>query len=144
MSNSIDLVSMRLFTRVARRGSFAEAARHFNLPASSVSRRIARLEKALGHRLLYRHTRVVRLTEIGERYFHQVREALEIIDDASEQVAGAAHHPRGLLRVNTPVAFGRIHVAPHLARFQKAYPDIEVELTLTDTIIDPVQEGRTW
>ncbi|MGB8712906.1 MAG: LysR family transcriptional regulator [Onishia taeanensis] len=141
MSNSVTLVALRLFVRVATSGSFAEAARHFGLPASSVSRRIAGLEKALGHRLLYRHTRAVRLTEVGEGYLQQVREALESLDMASEQVSGAASHPQGLLRVNAPVAFGRLHVAPLLASFQARYPDIEIELTLTDAFVDPVQEG---
>ena len=141
MSNDVTLVALRLFVRVATFGSFAEAARYFGLPASSVSRHIAGLERRLGHRLLYRHTRAVRLTEVGERYFQQVREALESLDMASEQVGGAASQPRGLLRINAPVAFGRLHVAPLLADFQAAYPDIEIELTLTDAFVDPVQEG---
>ncbi|WP_204355730.1 LysR family transcriptional regulator [Marinobacter bohaiensis] len=140
-SNDIDLISLRLFVRVASSGRFAEAARHFGLPASSVSRRIARLEKALGHRLLYRHTRAVRLTEVGERYFLQVRDLLDELDRAAEQVSGAAGQPRGTLRVNAPVAFGRRHIAPLLAAFQSRYPAIDVDMTLTDAFVDPVQEG---
>ena len=141
MSKDIDLVSLRLFVYVAKTGRFAEAARHFELPPSSVSRRIAQLEKKLEHRLLYRHTRAMRLTEVGEAYYHQVRDALEMLDSATEQVSGAAHHPQGTLHINAPVAFGNLQLMPILVIFQAAYPDIAVELTLTDAIIDPVQEG---
>lgn len=141
MSNSITLVGLRLFVSVAATSSFAATAREHGLPASSVSRHIARLEKSLGQRLLYRHTRAVRLTEVGERYYQQVREVIDTLDIATEQAAGAATRPHGLLRINAPVAFGRRHIAPQLASFQLAYPHIETELTLSDAFIDPVQEG---
>ena len=95
----------------------------------------------MGQRLLYRHTRAVKLTEAGERYFHEVRDALARLELATEQVMGGAQHPQGVLRINAPVAFGRRHIAPHLARFQQQYPGIQVELTLEDRFIDPVQEG---
>nr|WP_289073348.1 LysR family transcriptional regulator [uncultured Halomonas sp.] len=141
MDNSIRLLTLRLFVRVAFSGSFSEAARYFGVPTSSASRHIASLERALGQRLLYRHTRAVKLTEAGERYFHEVRDALARLELATEQVMGGAQHPQGVLRINAPVAFGRRHIAPHLARFQQQYPGIQVELTLEDRFIDPVQEG---
>ena len=141
MDNSIRLLTLRLFVRVAVSGSFSEAARYFGVPTSSASRHIASLERALGQRLLYRHTRAVKLTEAGERYFHEVRDALARLELATEQVTGGAQHPQGVLRINAPVAFGRRHIAPHLARFQQQYPGIQVELTLEDRFIDPVQEG---
>lgn len=141
MDNSIRLMALRLFVRVASSGSFAEAARHFDLPASSVSRHIAGLERTLGQRLLYRHTRAVRLTDAGERYYQDIRQVLESLDVATEQVIGGATHPQGVLRINAPVAFGRRHIAPLLARFQDENSAVEVELTLSDAFIDPVQEG---
>jgi DNA-binding transcriptional LysR family regulator len=141
LDNSIRLLTLRLFVRVAVSGSFSEAARYFGVPTSSASRHIASLERALGQRLLYRHTRAVKLTEAGERYFHEVRDALARLELATEQVMGGAQHPQGVLRINAPVAFGRRHIAPHLARFQQQYPGIQVELTLEDRFIDPVQEG---
>ena len=141
MDNSVRLLALRLFVRVAASGSFSEAARYYALPPSSASRHIASLEQALGQRLLYRHTRAVKLTEAGERYFHEVRDALARLELATEQVMGGAQHPQGVLRINAPVAFGRRHIAPHLARFQQQYPDIQVDLTLEDRFIDPVQEG---
>ncbi len=141
MDNSLRLLALRLFVRVAASGSFADAARYFDLPASSVSRHIAGLERSLGQRLLYRHTRAVRLTDAGERYFQEVKRVLESLDAATEQVVSGAREPQGLLRLNAPVAFGRRHIAPLLASFQQANPAVEVELTLSDAFIDPVQEG---
>ncbi|MGM0856493.1 MAG: LysR family transcriptional regulator [Pseudomonadota bacterium] len=141
MDNSLRLMTLRLFVRVAASGSFAEAARYFDLPASSVSRHIAGLERSLGQRLLYRHTRAVRLTDAGERYYQDIRRVLDSLDLANEQVSGGAKQPQGLLRINAPVAFGRRHIAPLLARFQDENPAIDVELTLSDAFIDPVQEG---
>lgn len=141
MDNSIRLLALRLFVRIAANGSFAEAARYFDLPVSSVSRHIAGLERTLGQRLLYRHTRAVRLTDAGERYYQDLRHVLASLDLATEQVIGGAKHPQGLLRINAPVAFGRRHIAPLLASFQDEHPGIEVELTLNDAFIDPVQEG---
>lgn len=141
MDNSPSLLALRLFVRVAMTGSFAEAARFFSLPASSVSRHIANLEKHLGQRLLFRHTRAVRLTDSGERYYQDVRQILENLELANEQVSSGASGARGLLRINAPVAFGQRHIAPLLAGLQLQHPVLDVELTLSDAFIDPVQEG---
>lgn len=141
MNNSPSLPALQLFVRVAMTGSFAETARFYSLPASSVSRHIAKLEKHLGQRLLFRHTRAVRLTDAGERYYLDVRQILVNLDLANEQLSGSADGPRGLLRVNAPVGFGRRHIAPLLAGLQSQHPALEVELTLSDAFIDPVQEG---
>jgi DNA-binding transcriptional LysR family regulator len=141
MSNSPSMLALRLFVRVASVNSFTQAAADFDLPASSVSRHISALEATLGQRLLYRHTRAVRLTEAGERYYQQVREALLQLDMAAEQVGGETAEPQGTLRLNAAVALGRLHLVPLLVEFQQRYPKIEVELTLTDAFIDPVQEG---
>jgi len=141
LDNSPSLLALRLFVRVAMTGSFIEAARFFSLPASSVSRHIAALEKQLGQRLLFRHTRAVRLTDAGERYYQDVKQILDNLELANEQISGGASGPRGLLRVNAPVAFGRRHIAPQLAALQSQYPLLNIELTLSDAFIDPVQEG---
>lgn len=141
MGNDVQLLSLRLFIRVAHSGSFTEAAHDFDLPPSSVSRRISALEQTLGQRLLYRHSRAVRLTEAGERYLSQVSEALTLLDMAADEVSGTASVPRGVLRINAPVAYGRRHIAPLLEAFQSRYSELEIELTLTDAFVDPVQEG---
>ncbi|MET0936806.1 MAG: LysR family transcriptional regulator [Luteibacter sp.] len=137
----MQLNGLRYFAMVAATGSFIATARHFRVPASSVSRHIAALEKEVGQQLLYRHTRAVRLTEAGERYYLTVREALDLLDMAGEQASDHDASPRGLVRINAPVALGRLHIAPILHELQKTYPDLSVQLTLTDAFIDPVQEG---
>jgi hypothetical protein len=84
----------------------------------------------------------VRLTEAGERYYQDVREALSALDPAAEQVSGTGTDPQGLLRINAPVAFGRRHIAPLLSRYQARHRGIEVELTLTDAYISPDLPGK--
>jgi DNA-binding transcriptional LysR family regulator len=137
----MQIKALRLFVHVAMTGSFIATARHFGVPGSSVSRHIAALEEDIGQRLLFRHTRAVRLTDAGERYYLQVREALELLDAATEIAADKDAAPRGLLRVNAPVALGRRHIAPLLAEFQRLHRGLSVELMLTDAFVDPVQEG---
>ncbi|MBP2547129.1 DNA-binding transcriptional LysR family regulator [Neorhizobium galegae] len=141
MSNDLTLLSLRLFVDLAATASFSATARRHSLPPSSVSRHISGLEELLGQRLLFRNTRAVTLTDAGSAYLREVREALSQIDLASEQARGAAGEARGLLRINAPVAFGRRHIAPLLSAYQALHPRVEVDLTLSDTFIDPVAEG---
>ncbi len=141
MSNDLTLIALRLFVDVAATGSFSETARRHGLPPSSVSRHIQGLEQVVGQRMLFRHTRAVTLTEAGSAYCLEVRDLLASLALATEQAQGAASEPRGLLRINAPVAFGRRHIAPLLARYQARYPEVEVELTLIDAYVDPVSEG---
>ncbi|KPC49599.1 LysR family transcriptional regulator [Amantichitinum ursilacus] len=135
------LKAHRFFAMVATTGSFSATARHFQVPASSVSRFIAALEREVGQQLLYRNTRAVTLTDAGERYYQQIREVLDLLDAADEQIAGKGGDIRGLVRLNVPVALGRLHIAPLLDGLQQRYPELTVELTLTDAFIDPVSEG---
>jgi DNA-binding transcriptional LysR family regulator len=137
----MQLKALRYFLAVAATGSFLKAARQFQVPASSVSRFIAALESDLGRQLFYRSTRAVRLTEAGEHFHAQVRAAVEQLDEAAEQLSGSDAAIRGLVRINAPEALGRLHLARIVNDLQDAYPDLVVELVLTDTFIDPVQEG---
>ncbi|HEY0332338.1 MAG TPA: LysR family transcriptional regulator [Stenotrophomonas sp.] len=137
----MQLKALRYFLAVASTGSFLASARQFQVPASSVSRFIAALEKDLGRQLFYRSTRAVRLTEAGEQFFLQVRDAVELLDQAAEQLGAQNTGIRGLVRINAPEAFGRLHVAHIVNQLQAKYPELVVELTLTDAFIDPVQEG---
>lgn len=137
----MQIKALRFFAMVAATESFSATARHFRVPASSVSRHIAALERDVGQQLLFRHTRAVRLTEVGERYYAQVREALELLDAAAEHAVDSAATLSGVIRINAPVAMGRLHIAPLLVDLQRLYPALVVELTLTDAFIDPVQEG---
>ncbi|MDB5731455.1 MAG: LysR family transcriptional regulator [Variovorax sp.] len=137
----MQLNALRYFAMVAATGSFVATARHFQVPPSSVSRFVSALEREVGQQLLYRNTRSVRLTETGERYYVQLRDVLDALDLATEQAAGKDAGVRGLVRINAPVALGRLHIAEIVNQLQATYPELTVELTLTDAFIDPVQEG---
>jgi DNA-binding transcriptional LysR family regulator len=137
----MNLQALRYFLMVSTTGSFLATARHVDVPASSVSRFVASLEKELGQQLLYRSTRAVRLTEQGQRYYSQVREAIDLLDGAAEQLAHRDASIRGLVRINAPEALGRLHIAQLINQLQARYPELSIELTLTDALIDPVQEG---
>ncbi len=137
----MNVQALRYFLMVATTGSFLGTARHFEVPASSVSRFIASLEKELGRQLLYRSTRAVTLTEEGQRYYTQVREAVDLLDSAADQLAHRDRGLRGLVKINAPVGLGRLHIAHLVNELQAKYPELTVELTLTDNVIDPVQEG---
>ena len=137
----MQLKALRYFLMVASTSSFLATARHFRVPASSVSRFIAALEKELGRQLFYRSTRAVRLTEDGERFHQQVREAIELLDAAVDDLGRDDGGVSGRLRINAPEAFGRLHVAGLISALQAGHPALDVELQLTDAYIDPVQEG---
>lgn len=137
----MNINALRYFAMVATSASFVTTARHFGVPASSVSRYIAALEAEVGQQLLFRHTRAVRLTDAGERFYTTIREALDLLDMAAEQAADKDAAPKGLVRVNAPLALGRLHIAPILHALQKVYPALSVHLSLTDAFVDPVQEG---
>jgi len=137
----MQLKALRYFLMVATTGSFLATARHYRVPASSVSRFIAALERDLGQQLFYRSTRAVRLTEAGEQFHLQVRDAVELLDQAAEQLERRDSALRGLVRINAPESLGRLHIAHIVNALQEKYPELIVELTLTDTLIDPVQEG---
>ncbi len=141
MGSTMDLKGLRYFLKAAETGSFLETARIFNTPASSVSRYISSLEKDLGHQMFYRSTRAIRLTEEGARFRLQANEALELLDSAVGELALRDEQIHGQLSINAPEALGRLHVAGVLNKLQERYPDLSVELTLTDTYIDPVREG---
>jgi DNA-binding transcriptional LysR family regulator len=140
-SLGMHLKAHRFFAMVAVTGSFSATARHFQVPASSVSRFIAALEREVGQQLLYRNTRAVTLTEAGERYYLQIREVLDLLDAADEQVTGKGGGIRGLVRINAPVALGHLHIVKLLDGLYERYPELTVELTVSDVYIDPVQEG---
>lgn len=137
----MNLKAHRYFAMVAVTGSFSATARHFQVPASSVSRFIAALEREVGQQLLYRNTRAVKLTDAGERYYVRIREVLELLDAADEEVAGKGGDIRGMVRINAPIAFGHLHIVKLLNGLYSLYPELTVELSVTDAFIDPVQEG---
>jgi DNA-binding transcriptional LysR family regulator len=136
------LREMRIFARVARRGSFSEAARELRISVTAVSRAVAQLEEELATQLLYRTTRQVTLTEAGAGFLVRSEQLLADLDEleASARSAGGAE-PRGLLRVAAGTTFGARHVAPIAAQLLEAHPLLELELELSDRHVDLVAEG---
>lgn len=135
------LESMRIFVAVAEAQSFATAARQLRLSAPVVTRAVAALEQHLGARLLHRTTRLVRPTEVGERFLLDCRRILADVHDA-ESLAGGAHaEPRGQLAVTSSVLFGRKHVAPLLLDFLAEHPGVSVRAFFVDRIVGLLDEG---
>lgn len=137
----LDLNLLAVFARVAESGSFAEAARRMNSSRSAVSKMVAKLEVALGARLLNRSTRHLSLTEIGAAVAEHGSRILEEAADAENLVASLTSEPRGVLRISASVAFGTLHVAPALAEFLPLYPKMKVDLTITDRWVDLAEDG---
>ena len=136
-----DLNLMAIFARVVEAGSFAEAARRMATSRSAISKAVAKLEKELGARLLNRTTRYLSLTEIGASVSEHCTRMLCEAEQARKLVDSLTTAPRGLLRVSASVAFGTLHIAPALAVFLSRYPEIRIDLTITDRWVDLAEEG---
>lgn len=136
-----DPKNLVLFAKVVESGGIRSAARALMLPKTTVSRAIAQLETNLGARLLERSPRKVRLTELGQIFFHHCQRVAQEIEEAEAAVGTLQSSPRGRLRVAAPVTFGRSLLSPCLSRFLKSYPEINLELELTNRKVDPAEEG---
>lgn len=136
-----DLNLLAIFARVVEAGSFSEAARRLETSRSAVSKAVAKLEKSLDARLLHRTTRHLSLTEIGQAVAAHCGRLLEEAGEVERLVDSLAAEPRGVLRVSASVAFGTLHVAPALADFLAAHPELTMELTITDRLVDLAEEG---
>lgn len=123
---------LAFFTQLVRLGSLAATARELNLTPPAVSKRLAQLEQRLGVRLLNRTTRSISLTAEGEVYLLNAQRILGEIEEMERQVSSSRAAPRGLLRVNAPLGFGRTHVGPAISSFVRRYPEVEVQLQLSD------------
>jgi DNA-binding transcriptional LysR family regulator len=131
---------MQAFVRVVEQRSFSAAATDLGLTPSAVSRLVSRLEERLGVRLLHRTTRRLALTSEGNLYFAHARRILTDIEEVEAEVARSRGAPRGHLHVNTSIAFAVHQLAPALPEFLMRYPEIKVELSVTDRIIDLVED----
>jgi len=131
---------MRAFVRVVEHRSFSAAANALGLTPSAISKLVSRLEDRLGVRLLHRTTRRLALTSEGEVYFARARHILSDIDEAEAEVARSRGSPRGRLHVNTSIAFAVHQLAPALPEFLNRYSDIQVDLSITDRVVDLVEE----
>ena len=136
-----DLNDMVTFARVVEAKSFSEAARRMQASKSRVSKAIAKLERSLGARLLNRSTRGLSLTEVGAAFYEHCARIIEEAEQARQLVSQLHSEPRGVLKVTTSVAFGTLHIAPALPEFLARYPDLGVDMTITDRLVDLVEEG---
>lgn len=127
---------MRVFLRVAALGSFSAAGADVGMTPSATAKLIGRIEARLGVRLIERSTRRLRLTDEGELYRERADILLGELDAFDAEIAGGARSPTGTIRVNVSVPFGRHCVLPLLPDFTRAYPDIRLDLTLTDEVVD--------
>jgi LysR family transcriptional regulator for bpeEF and oprC len=133
--------AMRAFVQVVESGSYTKAAQQMNLHKATVSQQIQQLEDKLGTRLLTRTTRSVTSTEEGLTYYHHACSILQQVDEVETQLLKGTSAPAGHLRVDVPVAMGRLVFAPEIRGFLERYPKITIELGCTDRAVDLVQEG---
>jgi len=137
----VSFAAMRVFVRVVETGSCSEAARPLGITPSWASRQIALLEDGLGAQLLNRTTRRLAATEAGLLYYQRAQSVIADFDDANLAVSQLEAAPRGTLRLNVPSNFGRLHIAPLLGDFVRLYPEIRIDLSMTETLVDLVEEG---
>lgn len=130
---------MAVFARVVEHGGFSAAAKALSMTPSAVSKLVARLESRLGARLINRSTRKLQLTAEGVAFHQRALRVLADLDEAERSV-GAGAAPRGRLRVNSSVPFGVHHLLPLVPKFTALYPDVELDITITDRVIDLMDE----
>jgi len=135
------LADLHLLTVLASTRSFTEAARRLGVSKASASMRITELERAAGVLLVRRTTRSVGLTEAGQQLVNDMLPAFGRISESYTAVKDLVGTPRGLVRVTAPVALGRQHLAPCVAGFLKAFPEIQIELELTDRFVNLANDG---
>jgi len=143
------IAGMRLLTRIVEEGSFAGAARYFNLTPSAVSRQLSDFEQDLGVRLFQRTTRKITLTEPGELLYARASRIVAEVEQVRSELTLLGNTPSGALRVTAPAAFGRRHIAPLLPAFFDRYPKIKLGLSLSDVFQDVIGDGydiavRQW
>ena len=135
------LEAMQVFVRVAEQASFTRAAGSLGLLKATVSVAVRELENSLGTRLLHRTTRRVQMTLDGQAYYERCKELLSELDNLQTMFQQSGESLRGRLRVDMPSGVARLYVIPLLPQFLQAHPQIEFELSSTDRLVDPIQEG---
>jgi len=133
--------AMAHFVRIVERGSLSAAARELGKTLPALSRSLRALEERLGARLLTRTTRALSLTEFGQQYFEHCRRILREVEEAESMAGTARAVAQGLVRITAPLLFGRLHVAPLIAPFLAAHPQVQIDLQLTDRVVSMVEDG---
>ena len=135
------LQSMRVFAKVVEQGSFVAAAQVLDMSNAVVTRLVADLENHLGIRLLHRSTRRMALTEPGQAYLERVRQILDEIDEAEAAASVLSTKPAGTLHIYSQIGFGQTQLARLLPLYSKQYPDVRLDVTLSDRTVDLIEEG---
>lgn len=135
------LRQIEAFVAVVQAGSFVKGAERLDTSKAVVSRLVIELEARLGTRLLNRTTRRLSLTDSGADYFERCRHILDDLGEANAAASASGAIPRGKLKINAPLSFGNLHLAPLWGEFLKLYPQVELDIVLTDRVIDLVDEG---
>ncbi|MCU6501627.1 LysR family transcriptional regulator [Rugamonas sp. A1-17] len=135
------LRALEVFVEVVRREGFGRAAEALDTSPANVTRYISDLEAHLQTRLLNRSSRKMSLTSSGEALFERAKSILDDVAEAEAIASSATMQPRGLLRINAPLSFGVLHLAPLWARFMQKYPDVQLDVALIDRVVDIVEEG---
>ena len=134
------LRAFEVFATVVGQGSFTRAADKLETSPANVTRYVNELEEMLGARLLNRTSRRLSLTETGKTLYDRALSILEEVAEAEAIASSTAMQPRGRLRINAPLSFGILHLAPLWPRFMARYPDIELDISLVDRLVDLVDE----
>jgi DNA-binding transcriptional LysR family regulator len=134
------ITCIKSFVRTVELGNFSAVARELGTTQPTISKQIAALEEYLDVQLLTRSPRQVAVTDEGDRFYQHCQNILELFSEAESSV-GKRQQPSGILRVNCAVAFGQMQVVPRLKRFLDAYPEIKIDLTMSDRFVDLVEEG---
>lgn len=137
----LDLQQLSSFLAVVRAGSFVAAADAMGLSKAAVSRHVAELESHLGVRLLHRTTRRLSLTDDGQRFHARAVELAAALEELESETASSGGEATGQLRINAPLTFGNLHLAPLWPRFTAAHPKVSLDITLNDRVVDLVEEG---
>lgn len=135
------LRQLQAFVAVVQAGSFVGAAERLGSSKAMLSRQVQELEARLGTRLLHRTTRRLSLTETGSAYYERCRQILDDLQEADAAASATTAQASGTLRINAPLTFGNLHLAPLWGEFLKLHPQVELDITLTDRVVDLVDEG---
>lgn len=130
-----------MFTEVVKHQGFAAAGRHLGASRAVVNNLVMKLEDDLGVQLLQRTTRRVSPTDAGRAYYERCLNILADVAEAELAIAQLQVEPKGTLRINAPMSFGTLYLAPAIAAFMAQYPELTVQLTLSDRFVDPIEEG---
>jgi len=135
------LREIECFIAVADLGSFVKAAEALGISKAAVSRTVLELEARLGSRLMQRTTRRLSLTEAGALYLERCKQIVAALEEADDLLSSGNAKPTGLLRINAPLTFGVLHLAPLWPMFLERHPEISLDITLSDRIVDIIDEG---